>query len=415
MYTLCLSGGGFRATIFHLGVIRRLIYLGIFKDIKRINSVSGGSIAAGFIVKEYTLNGNFKSVEDFDKRVITPLIDFIQKSPKKSNYRLIPFQRKISGFQRTLDKYLFDNICFSNLSHEIYWACYATSLNSMLTWKFSQKAIGDSRIGYTIPSIKDKVSLGVASSACFPPLFRPVKYQTKGRSFIYNYKEGKKLDVKNDTPPKQVYLLDGGVYDNLGTESVLQGKSKFIISDASAVTEVWGHRKPNRVKKLKRVIDVTMDQNTKLRRRLIFDNLLRRKNCILVESAKKLSTYISKEIEMRESPTPVSKMPKYILPEYNIEDVIGNIRTDLNAFHDVEIHLLLWNGMAKIDAALKRWAPTLIMEELWDDTPILRMDQLQLDKSIEILRKGSSMKVFGESHYDLHVGEELIKNITQKL
>ena len=33
-YTLCLSGGGFRATLFHLGVIRRLIFLNVFNQIE---------------------------------------------------------------------------------------------------------------------------------------------------------------------------------------------------------------------------------------------------------------------------------------------------------------------------------------------------------------------------------------------
>ena len=45
---LCLSGGGFRATLFHLGAIQRLFELGIATrpDFDTITSVSGGSITA---------------------------------------------------------------------------------------------------------------------------------------------------------------------------------------------------------------------------------------------------------------------------------------------------------------------------------------------------------------------------------
>ena len=43
---LALSGGGFRAAIFHLGIIRRLEELGIMKDVDVISAVSGGSIIA---------------------------------------------------------------------------------------------------------------------------------------------------------------------------------------------------------------------------------------------------------------------------------------------------------------------------------------------------------------------------------
>jgi NTE family protein len=44
---LCLSGGGFRATLFHLGALRRLNELGLLShpDFLTLSSVSGGSIA----------------------------------------------------------------------------------------------------------------------------------------------------------------------------------------------------------------------------------------------------------------------------------------------------------------------------------------------------------------------------------
>jgi len=45
---LGLSGGGFRASIFHLGVILRLEELGIMPQMKVISSVSGGSIITAF-------------------------------------------------------------------------------------------------------------------------------------------------------------------------------------------------------------------------------------------------------------------------------------------------------------------------------------------------------------------------------
>src|SRR5437870_2746480 len=44
---LCLSGGGYRAMLFHLGALWRLNELGQLAKIDRISSVSGGSIVAG--------------------------------------------------------------------------------------------------------------------------------------------------------------------------------------------------------------------------------------------------------------------------------------------------------------------------------------------------------------------------------
>ena len=44
---LCLSGGGYRAMLFHVGVVWRLHDAGWLKRLDRVSSVSGGSITAG--------------------------------------------------------------------------------------------------------------------------------------------------------------------------------------------------------------------------------------------------------------------------------------------------------------------------------------------------------------------------------
>src|SRR5437764_12388515 len=43
---LCLSGGGYRAMLFHVGCLWRLNQLGLMARLNRISSVSGGSITA---------------------------------------------------------------------------------------------------------------------------------------------------------------------------------------------------------------------------------------------------------------------------------------------------------------------------------------------------------------------------------
>src|SRR6266849_11034505 len=46
---LCLSGGGYRAMLFHLGTLWRLNELGLLRGLKKVSSVSGGSITAGML------------------------------------------------------------------------------------------------------------------------------------------------------------------------------------------------------------------------------------------------------------------------------------------------------------------------------------------------------------------------------
>src|SRR5690349_24700851 len=46
---LCLSGGGYRAMLFHVGALWRLNELGYLTRLTRVSIVSGGSIAAAVL------------------------------------------------------------------------------------------------------------------------------------------------------------------------------------------------------------------------------------------------------------------------------------------------------------------------------------------------------------------------------
>src|ERR671912_2187011 len=46
---LCLSGGGYRAMLFHVGTVLRLNHAGWLRKLNRVSSVSGGSITAGVL------------------------------------------------------------------------------------------------------------------------------------------------------------------------------------------------------------------------------------------------------------------------------------------------------------------------------------------------------------------------------
>jgi NTE family protein len=55
---LALSGGGFRATAFHLGVLKRLRELGLLAQVDALSTVSGGSIAGAYWVYWQALQGD---------------------------------------------------------------------------------------------------------------------------------------------------------------------------------------------------------------------------------------------------------------------------------------------------------------------------------------------------------------------
>lgn len=65
---IALSGGGIRATIFHLGVFKYLAEKGMLEDISHISSVSGASLCVGLI---FACNGyKWPSSEEFSTKVL---------------------------------------------------------------------------------------------------------------------------------------------------------------------------------------------------------------------------------------------------------------------------------------------------------------------------------------------------------
>jgi hypothetical protein len=79
---LCLSGGGFRAMLFHLGALVRLNELGLLPRLERVASVSGGSIAAGALAVAWRdLNFNDAGVaENLQALVAVPLLKLAQRN-----------------------------------------------------------------------------------------------------------------------------------------------------------------------------------------------------------------------------------------------------------------------------------------------------------------------------------------------
>ena len=94
---LCLSGGGFRATLFHLGALRRMNELGILSrpDLRTVASVSGGSIAAAGLAAAYTrlprATGSVPT-EAWDREVAGPLRALTRRDPRTGPLlkRLVP-------------------------------------------------------------------------------------------------------------------------------------------------------------------------------------------------------------------------------------------------------------------------------------------------------------------------------------
>ena len=84
---LALSGGGFRASLYHLGLVRFLRDAGILPQLTRITSVSGGSVLAAHLVLNWgRYNG---SADEFDAAA-PELLDFVRLDVRNRITRRFP-------------------------------------------------------------------------------------------------------------------------------------------------------------------------------------------------------------------------------------------------------------------------------------------------------------------------------------
>jgi NTE family protein len=97
---LCLSGGGFRASLFHLGALRRLNELGILNrpDFRTITGISGGSITAAALATALAKRGKQKPgpipKDEWDREVRDPLRALTRKDLRTGPFlkRFLPWK-----------------------------------------------------------------------------------------------------------------------------------------------------------------------------------------------------------------------------------------------------------------------------------------------------------------------------------
>src|SRR4051812_13809192 len=117
---LCLSGGGYRAMLFHVGTLWRLNELGYLLNLKRISSVSGGSITAGVLGLAWKdlQFGSTGVAANFEARVVAPLRKLGSKGIDASSVILgvlIPWQHISDRVEAAYREYLFGDATLQDL------------------------------------------------------------------------------------------------------------------------------------------------------------------------------------------------------------------------------------------------------------------------------------------------------------
>ena len=228
---LCLSGGGFRAMLFHAGTLWRLNEAGWLPRLDRVSSVSGGSITAGVLAQAW-------SDLDFDEagrarafalRVIEPLRDI---AGERLDARAI-----VSGIARpgsiaervaaAYRRHLFGAATLQDLPDAPEFVINATNVASGALARFSKRHLADWRVG-RILSPRIELAVAVACSSAFPPVLSPYRLDLRGAP----WRTEPSNDLIGPEHRDELVLSDGGVYDNLGLETAWKRCRTVIVSDA---------------------------------------------------------------------------------------------------------------------------------------------------------------------------------------
>jgi predicted acylesterase/phospholipase RssA len=392
---LALSGGGHRAAFFHIGVLAKLAELGLLRRIEVISTVSGGSIIGALYylhIKNLLEDKADHAITDADYIEVVRAVEREYRDAAASNARGSAWSNLVSNFKMAKPTY-----SRTDRAGEIYEARFyerawrgrpkrdqriamrdlliqpnghagpfdpdkenrtrkarvpillleATTLNTGHNWRFEAMYMGEpprqqsedaairgdidknvilerSRWDALPPACQNfPLGAAVVSSACFPGGFPPMQ--------IPGLFEGDML----------VELVDGGVHDNQGIEGLRDREcTHMIISDGSG-------QMPDKVRPsvrlpavLGRIVSIYGDAEREQR---LLDALEEPDNTAFMH----LQTGLPARAQTPGEAT-VTQMAPLETSEFGVhlevQRALANIRTDLDAFCDIEAWALMADG-----------------------------------------------------------------------
>jgi NTE family protein len=267
---LCLSGGGYRAMLFHAGALRRLNELGWLPKLDRVSSVSGGSITAAVLASAWTelqFDGNAVAT-NFNERVLEPIHDLAGRTIDIPAILLGMFLPGSIGawLARSYRRRLLGRRRLDELPAKPRFVFNSTSLQSGVLRRFSKPYAWDWRVG-RISDPRFELALAVAASSAFPPFLSPVVVKVPADA----HDPGTGADLQRPPFTTRLVLTDGGVYDNLGLETAWKGHRTILVSDGGG--QLAPKPRPSALwpVQLYRVVGVIDNQVRSLRKRQVID------------------------------------------------------------------------------------------------------------------------------------------------
>ena len=347
-----LSGGGYRAMLFHLGSLWRLAELGYLgtadRDgrhaplgtLERISSVSGGSITSAVLglawdrlkVDEAGLRERFigkvvEPIQSFaDGSTLTPMGVLWNALVSTVNKRVVKDYRKR----------LFGDATLQDLPDHPRFVINATNLQSGALWRFSKPYSRDWRVG-KIKNPGDLIAMAVGASSAFPPFLSPARFNYAES----DYEPASGSDLQMPPYTTRPALADGGVYDNLGLETVFKRFKTIIVSDAGGGYETQEYIPAGWVRQSVRVMMTIDNQVRNLRKRILLSSLI---------SKARSGVYFSIRGNIDDYPV-ADKLDC----RFERTQALADIGTDLEAKDRTTQRRLINWGYAICDAGIRAW------------------------------------------------------------
>ncbi|MGI9494369.1 MAG: patatin-like phospholipase family protein [Geminicoccaceae bacterium] len=394
---LSLSGGGFRASFFHIGVLARLAELDLLRQVDVLSCVSGGSIIGAlyylYLKRELDAHGEIDTprliemIAEMERHFLT----VVQK-----NLRWRVFSNVVSNlhlaradYSRTdrfgdlLDRHLYRPIWggdqdrpvemrtlhihprgqrdFNPITDNARRHCKvpmlvinATTLNTGHNWRFGIDRMGEPPRPATIRQIDKNwllcqsrynglrhdyadMALGqaVAASAAVPGLFEPYPL-----SHLYPHPDRSKRHL-------QAELVDGGIYDNLGTEVLRErGCTHILVSDASGQLSDDPEPDTRIGSTINRSRDILMDRTRELQLARLLDK--QPNNTVLMHMMREMEAPEFKPIGPADHGHIIRDRAETEVTSYGVQRrvqaLLARVRTDLDSFSDTEAFALMADG-----------------------------------------------------------------------
>jgi NTE family protein len=257
---LAFSGGGFRASLAALGVLRFVADADLLGRVRYVSSVSGGSVAHGMLAHHYDeLEREGFSPEALDRVVIEPFIDRISEHSLiwaliSNIWKIIGSKTRTNLLADTFDEWFYGGQRLEQLSPSCRFVFNAADLTTGVRFGFERDVFGDYVLGRRNTSGSGlRLADAVAASAAFPGAFAPL--------VMGDYQ----FPCSNGRVAK---LLDGGAYDNLGLEVVDDLRDTFLVAiNAGGLFHTGRFGGLPWVRNLVRVNSLLYRQSTSLRQR----------------------------------------------------------------------------------------------------------------------------------------------------